>query len=46
MFEAFKIIAMLCGMIIMLAGTVVLVMIATRIIEDVIEDYVSSNNRR
>lgn len=46
MFELFKFIALFCGSLIMLSGTVVLVMLATSIVEEMIEDYVSSANKR
>lgn len=46
MFELFKFIALFCGSLIMLSGTVVLVMLAASIIEEMIEDYVSSANKR
>ena len=46
MFELFKFIALFCGSLIMLSGTVVLVMFATRIVEEMIEDYVSSANEQ
>lgn len=46
MFELFKFIALFCGSLIMLSGTVVLVMLAASIVEEMIEDYVSSANKR